>query len=141
MSRALRSVGSVLVFAILVPVTTLEVVRAACFGAFSQTCWNASLNTSSGVFTAYCLDENDSSTQSTVNLNDHVANIDGALDCNRNGGDFLLTCTAVSLLTANRLMATCLDALGDFAAPSSLDLNPCISNSNGFLKWSCLDSV
>ena len=68
-----------------------------------------------------------------VNLNDLVANIDGKLTA-QTGGNFLATCRNINLL-AGKLSAECLTQTKAHQNTSSLDLNNCIQNSYGALKW------
>ncbi|KAH7280288.1 hypothetical protein KP509_37G059900 [Ceratopteris richardii] len=139
MSKALSYVGFILVLFILKSSSILKAVQADCYGAFDETCLSVYLDPLSGLLTAVCLDDTDGLTQSSLNLNGHVANINGVLRCGPNGGNFLLSCVNVSYeLPYARLRATCLDFKGDFAGRSSLNLSKCITNLHGFLHWACL---
>ncbi|KAH7424717.1 hypothetical protein KP509_11G021100 [Ceratopteris richardii] len=88
---------------------------------------------------AACNDMQNHLQHSRLNLNDHIANINGALYCNVNGdGNFKQTCGRVSFeFPSGRLSAVCRRPGGAWAPPSSLDLNSCIANINGGIRWTC----
>lgn len=68
-----------------------------------------------------------------VNLNNLVANIDGKLTA-QTGGNFAQTCRNVKFV-AGKLSAECLTQVKTQQKTSSLNLNNCIKNANGLLKW------
>jgi len=68
-----------------------------------------------------------------VNLNNLVSNIDGKLTA-QTGGNFPQTCRNVKLV-AGKLSAECLTQVKTLQKQSSIDINNCIKNHKGVLKW------
>ncbi|KAH7424718.1 hypothetical protein KP509_11G021200 [Ceratopteris richardii] len=124
-----RSLHWIVTRLLLVVSSNAQIVKRECYGDFTESCWLAKVD-ATGMMTAACNDMQNHLQHSRLNLNDHIANINGALYCNVNGdGNFKQTCGRVSFeFPSGRLSAVCRRPGGAWAPTSSLDLNSCIAN-------------
>ncbi|KAH7424719.1 hypothetical protein KP509_11G021300 [Ceratopteris richardii] len=78
----------------------LQIVKRECYGDFTESCWIAKVD-ATGMMTAACNDMQNHLQHSRLNLNDHIANVNG-------DGNFKQTCGRVSFkFPSGRLSAVC----------------------------------
>ena len=83
---------------------------------------------------ANCTTMSSTVSMSMLDLNEKIANSNGQLMCNMGGGGFAMSCSDLSLVSGHTLMANCMTTAGGLME-TMVDLDNCISNSNGNLAW------
>lgn len=103
-------------------------------GDFSNTCREINLVNQTTV-RAICKRRDQSEQYTTTDLNRYIANADGQLSWDLNGGKFILTCQQPNLLgEIQRLGAYCKKRNGATQI-TFINLNEHIANIDGFLKY------
>ncbi|KAH6557002.1 hypothetical protein KP509_1Z070400 [Ceratopteris richardii] len=97
---------------------------------YAASCGDETL--SGTTLSASCADISGNPVTSSLDLNDKISNNDGQLVCP--GADFAASCSNIGLSGGHTLVANCKDVNGA-VIQTSLDLNNCISNNDGYLQF------
>ncbi|KAH7422534.1 hypothetical protein KP509_12G013100 [Ceratopteris richardii] len=97
---------------------------------FAASCGGETLSRTT--LTASCPGVDGNPVTSSIDLNSKISNSNGKLVCP--GNDFAASCSNIGLSGGHTLLANCKDENGN-VIQMSLDLNDCISNSNGHLEF------
>eukprot|EP00250_Pteridium_aquilinum_P034723 c8003_g1_i1 orf=406-810(-) len=127
---------SVLLLVLLLISSSAGSVVTLCSGNFSMTCSSVQLVGTSSL-QALCGDGLGGFATSSLDLDGHITNSDGSLECTSGDGNFSASCQSMSFASIDALYADCFDAYGNLYQ-TSVNLDECVQNTNGELAWACL---